>query len=70
MIVRLSDQDQLSPQSRKKISVSHFLSIPFMDAALSMTVMSGLVFHNELRAIYAGRGILDRSKKMQFSGHM
>ncbi len=63
MIVRLSDQDQLSPQLRKEISVSHFLTTPSMDAALSIAIISGLVFYNELRAIYARRGILDRSNK-------
>ncbi|CDO46553.1 pertactin family virulence factor/autotransporter [Bartonella henselae] len=63
MILRPSDQDQSSPQSSQKLSVSHFLTTPSTDAVLSMSVTPALVFHNELQAVRAGRGVLDRGKK-------
>ncbi|WP_345113950.1 BafA family autotransporter [Bartonella jaculi] len=63
MTVRPSDQEQPPLQSRKEMSVSDFLTTPSTDAVLSMSVAPGLIFHNELQTVRAGRGILDRSKK-------
>ncbi|OLL54934.1 autotransporter, partial [Bartonella henselae] len=63
MIVRSGQQGSSSPQSSQKLSVSNFLTTPSTDAVLSMSVTPALVFHNELQAVRAGRGILDRGKK-------
>ncbi|GAB5038044.1 BafA family autotransporter [Bartonella henselae] len=63
MILRPGQQGSSSPQSSQKLSVSHFLTTPSTDAVLSMSVTPALVFHNELQAVRAGRGILDRGKK-------
>ncbi|GFF02827.1 hypothetical protein BH623125_12610 [Bartonella henselae] len=63
MILRPGQQGSSSPQSSQKLSVSHFLTTPSTDAVLSMSVIPALVFHNELQAVRAGRGILDRGKK-------
>ncbi|WP_317993057.1 BafA family autotransporter [Bartonella gliris] len=63
MFVRPSDQDQPSLQSIQELSVSDFLTTPSTDAVLSMSVTPGLVFHNELQTVRAGRGIIDKNKK-------
>ncbi|MBB5073630.1 autotransporter passenger strand-loop-strand repeat protein, partial [Bartonella callosciuri] len=63
IILRPSEQDQPFPQSSQELSVAHFLTTPSTDAVLSMSVVPGLVFHNELQTVRVGRGILDRSQK-------
>ncbi len=63
MLMRPRNQDELSAQSHKEITVSDFLTTPSTDAVLSMSVAPGLIFHNELQAVRSGRGVLDKSKK-------
>ncbi|WP_406604407.1 BafA family autotransporter [Bartonella gliris] len=63
MFVRPSDQDQPSLQSIQELSVSDFLTTPSTDAVLSMSVTPGLIFHNELQTVRAGRGIIDKNKE-------
>ncbi|OLL53470.1 pertactin-like passenger domain-containing protein, partial [Bartonella henselae] len=63
MIVRPGQQGSSSPQFSQKLPVADFLTTPSTDAVLSMSVTPALVFHNELQAVRAGRGVLDRGKK-------
>ncbi|WP_329957897.1 autotransporter outer membrane beta-barrel domain-containing protein [Bartonella sp. A05] len=42
---------------------SAFVTSPSTDAVLSMAVVPGLVFNNELHNLRSGRGILDRNRK-------
>ncbi|WP_208441103.1 BafA family autotransporter [Bartonella raoultii] len=63
MVLRSSNQAQSAVQSRVEISKPRFLTTPSTDAVLSMSVTPALIFHNELRTVRAGRGVLDRSQK-------
>ncbi|MET3560853.1 autotransporter passenger strand-loop-strand repeat protein, partial [Bartonella japonica] len=63
MTLRPHHQDKFSLQSNEEISVSNLLTTPSTDAVLSLSVSPGLIFHNELQAVRAGRGVLDRDKK-------
>ncbi|WP_455475616.1 BafA family autotransporter [Bartonella sp. B17] len=52
------------PQAKQEIKVSDFLTSPSTDAVLSMSVIPGFIFHNELQVVRAGRGIVNGSKKI------
>ncbi|MCZ2203778.1 BafA family autotransporter [Bartonella sp. A05] len=47
----------------QKPLISAFVTSPSTDAVLSMAVVPGLVFNNELHSLRSGRGILDRNRK-------
>ncbi|WP_375695128.1 BafA family autotransporter [Bartonella sp. AC90GZZY] len=63
MTLRPNTQEQPSPHLSETLPVSDFLTTPSTDAVLSMSVAPAMVFHNEMQAVRAGRGILDKSKK-------
>ncbi|MET3560241.1 autotransporter passenger strand-loop-strand repeat protein, partial [Bartonella japonica] len=62
-VLKPSYQDNFSQDLKQRERIPDFLTTPSTDAVLSLSVSPGFIFHNELQAVRAGRGVLDRDKK-------
>ncbi|WP_455474536.1 BafA family autotransporter [Bartonella sp. B30(2025)] len=62
IIERPNGQSLRLPQEPQEIRISDFLTSPSTDAVLSMSVVPGIIFYNELQAVRAGRGIINGSQ--------
>ncbi|WP_455474533.1 BafA family autotransporter [Bartonella sp. B30(2025)] len=62
IVERPNGQSSRLPQEQQEIRISDFLTSPSTDAVLSMSVVPGIIFYNELQAVRAGRGIINGSQ--------